>query len=225
MKNACASAQPKIQKMITEEEDTDKIEDLLTLNDMINNVMSKYADIKKGIFDTHYDFSGKPPTQTDSTEAPKQGISLIDLDDEPSAASTPQKQQSNPMNDLSDLFGSTSISSPPPSSQNTDIFGSASISPPPPPQNNDIFGSASVSSPPQTKKPDIFDLLGGGIPNTQPSPMASPSLFNTSTPPPQKSSTPSPTFSQPSAPKVNTGKESRSSLLNNTDVFTSYYGQ
>ncbi|CEG77676.1 Putative ADP-ribosylation factor-binding protein GGA2 [Rhizopus microsporus] len=83
LKSACASAQPKIQKLITEEEDNDKIENLLTLNDMINNVMAKYADIRKGLFDTHYEISGKPPSaNTNSGEEPKQAISLIDLDDD-----------------------------------------------------------------------------------------------------------------------------------------------
>lgn len=184
MKNACASAQPKIQKMITEEEDTDKIENLLTLNDMINNVMSKFADLKKGIFDTQYDISGMAPAaQTDSAEQPKQAISLIDLDDEPSATSEqPQQQQqvsSNPMNDLSDIFGSTSISS-----SNT-----AS------PQPNAV-----------TKKPDIFDLLGGGTnisaPSTPPPPRS----------PQVMSSTPSPTLSQRSnvsSTTINTGKNQK----------------
>ncbi|KAL1929062.1 hypothetical protein VTP01DRAFT_2121 [Rhizomucor pusillus] len=127
LKNASAGAQPKIQKMITEEEDTEKIENLLTLNDMINNVMAKFADVVKGIYDTQYEISGKPPKQTDSQEEPKQAISLIDLDDTPAAGAAPfQSRQSstaatsskaNVLDELSDLFGSSAQISPSPPQQ------------------------------------------------------------------------------------------------------------
>ncbi|OAD06682.1 hypothetical protein MUCCIDRAFT_128249, partial [Mucor lusitanicus CBS 277.49] len=113
LKGACASAQPKIQKMITEEEDNDKIEEtienLLTLNDMINNVMAKFADVKKGLYDTQYEISGKPPTQdTNTTQEPKQAISLIDLDDAPAMSSStgsasPSINNKSALNELSDL--------------------------------------------------------------------------------------------------------------------------
>lgn len=175
LKSACASAQPKIQKMITEEEDNDKIENLLTLNDMINNVMAKYADIKKGLFDTHYEISGKQPTQNGNTaEEPRQAISLIDLDDAPAPSSvgsdSPVSSKTNVMNDLSDIFGS-----------------SASISTPPLQQQQQ-----------QKSTNDIFDLLGGvqssaPVHTTNPPPsfgIASPSLHNTTTP--QTRQTPSP---------------------------------
>ncbi|KAI8645320.1 hypothetical protein BD408DRAFT_412141 [Parasitella parasitica] len=163
LKNACASAQPKIQKMITEEEDSDKIENLLTLNDMINNVMAKFADVRKGLYDTQYEISGKPPTQDNkATNEPRQAISLIDLDDAPAVSSSTGSTSPNnngsslsALNELSDIFGSSSISSQ--------------------------LGSTS-SQPTQLKKTnDIFDLLG--IP-TQSSPLnsiseiASPSISN-----------------------------------------------
>ncbi|SAM07164.1 hypothetical protein [Absidia glauca] len=113
LKNACLNAQPKIQKMITEEEDNDKIENLLILNDMINNVVAKFADIQKGIYDSQYDISGKPPKQT-SSEEPRQAISLIDLDDDAStSANTPSASSGSALNELSDLFGQTSISTTP----------------------------------------------------------------------------------------------------------------
>ncbi|KAI9489671.1 hypothetical protein BDB00DRAFT_841941 [Zychaea mexicana] len=122
LKNSSAGAQPKIQKMIQEEEDPEKIENLLTLNDMINNAMSKFADVAKGLYDTQYEISGKPPKQTDEAEEPRQAISLIDLDDEPSSTtSSSQLQPSsgtakpvNVLDELSDIFGtSASISTPP----------------------------------------------------------------------------------------------------------------
>ncbi|CEP10383.1 hypothetical protein [Parasitella parasitica] len=203
LKNACASAQPKIQKMITEEEDDDKIENLLTLNDMINNVMAKFADVRKGLYDTQYEISGKPPTQdSKTTNEPRQAISLIDLDDAPAvSSSTSSTNHSNngssmsALNELSDLFGSSSISSPAPPSQQTqqssfDIFGSTSSQPQQQQQQQ------------QSKKSDdIFDLLGGGIPN-QPS-MNS----NSDTTSPPVSNVNIPQSRQQTTPVINSNQE------------------
>lgn len=148
---------------------------------MINNVMAKYADVKKGLYDTQYEISGKPPTQdTNTTEEPRQAISLIDLDDAPAPSSTgsgsPASSSANILNDLSDIFGSSAT---------------ISNSLPPPQQQQ------------QKSTNDIFDLLGGG--SSQPSTVvpqitnsttnfgiASPSLHNTSIP--QINQTPSPVF-------------------------------
>jgi hypothetical protein len=89
------------------------LENLLILNDMINNVVAKFADIQKGIYDSQYDISGKPPKQT-SSEEPRQAISLIDLDDDAStSANTPSASSGSALNELSDLFGQTSISTTP----------------------------------------------------------------------------------------------------------------
>ncbi|KAG2173915.1 hypothetical protein INT44_000028, partial [Umbelopsis vinacea] len=149
LKNSCINAQPKIQKFVTEEEDSESIERLLTLNDMINNVTAKYADLRKGIYDTHYEVNGTQPQQTNSTEPPKQAISLIDFDDEmPShGTSTPQNKPSsntnssaNLMDELDGLFGPSSTTSTPAASstsQNADLFdlvspmGSMSMNAPP----------------------------------------------------------------------------------------------
>ncbi|KAI8983615.1 VHS domain-containing protein [Pilobolus umbonatus] len=143
LKNASASAQPKIQKLITDGEDIHRMENLLTLNDMLNNVMAKFADIRKGIFNTHYEISGKPPTRAnhdDSNyprEEPKQAISLIDLDDDPvSITSSPALSSVRAMDELSDIFGSTSVSTHNPPAQTSttsndlfDLFGSTSTPP------------------------------------------------------------------------------------------------
>ncbi|KAI9483345.1 MAG: hypothetical protein EXX96DRAFT_616332 [Benjaminiella poitrasii] len=180
LKNACASAQPKIQKMITEEDDNDKIENLLTLNDMINNAMAKFADIKKGLYDTQYEISGKPPT----AEEPKQAISLIDLDDGSNNAPSSIGSQSpnvtsnsNPLNELSDLFGSSiAISSNNPSpaiSSAAQVNNNAT---------NDIFSSTTTSN-----NNDIFDLLGGG--NTTTAASNSPAFTSPSSSTTQKQQT------------------------------------
>ncbi|KAI8077531.1 hypothetical protein BDF21DRAFT_421235 [Thamnidium elegans] len=174
LRGACASAQPKIQKMITEEEDNDKIENLLTLNDMINNVMAKFADVKKGLYDTQYEISGKPPTQNiNTTEEPRQAISLIDLDDNPttSTGSNSPATSSNVLSELSDLFGSSaSISTPPP---------------PPPPS------SSSLSSSVQPKSNDLFDLFGDQQPTIVQKTMSSPIIQNTMSSPTVQKSSPS----------------------------------
>ncbi|CAG8496733.1 1391_t:CDS:10 [Paraglomus brasilianum] len=47
---SCKGVQPKIQKLITEEEDSDSIEKLLSLNDLINSVLKRYDNISNGIF-------------------------------------------------------------------------------------------------------------------------------------------------------------------------------
>lgn len=101
-------------------------ENLLTLNDMINNAMAKFADVQKGIYDTQYEISGKPPKQTDANEEPRQAISLIDLDDEPkpdistAQTATPASSgqaKTNVLDELSDLFGQSATISTPPTQQ------------------------------------------------------------------------------------------------------------
>ncbi|KAI9276215.1 hypothetical protein BY458DRAFT_488837 [Sporodiniella umbellata] len=148
LKNSCASAQPKLQKLITEEEDTEKIgkalgtlcrsnsslilENLLVLNDMINNALAKFADVRKGLFDTHYEIRGKPPTTDSVHTEPKQAISLIDLEDATSLPTTA-------LNDLSDLFGAqTTVTSPKQSNDLLDLLGQ-------PPAKTDL-GSPSTAT-------------------------------------------------------------------------------
>ncbi|KAI9321494.1 hypothetical protein BX666DRAFT_2017438 [Dichotomocladium elegans] len=171
LRNASAAAQPKIQKMINEEEDAEKIENLLTLNDMINNAIAKFADIQKGIYDTQYEISGKPPKQTDEAEAPRQAISLIDLDDNVSSSHQQQNQSGvgsrNVMDELSDLFGqSTSISTPPLQQQ-------------PQTQNQQhSFDPLAFLTSPSPALPSSSSL--GGINTLPPPPIASPTLSSSS---------------------------------------------
>ncbi|KAI9032645.1 hypothetical protein CLU79DRAFT_727257 [Phycomyces nitens] len=152
LRNACSNAQPKIQKMITEEEDSDKIENLLTLNDMINNVVAKFSDIQKGMFDTQYEISGKPPTKTNESEEPPQAISLIDLgDDEPTQplhSSASPAGSKNALDELTDLFGQSTVSP---------VY---SPHPPPPPANDpfDLFG--------QQSSPTVIPKLSVPVPSS-----------------------------------------------------------
>lgn len=143
------------------------VENLLTLNDMINNAMAKFADVQKGIYDTQYEISGKPPKQTDEAEAPRQAISLIDLDDEPSTAQqapSSTASKGNVLDELSDIFGQ-----------------SASISPPQqqPAQQQSLDPLAFLSSnPPATSSsPAPFGLQINALP---PPPAVSPTLSSSS---------------------------------------------
>lgn len=152
---------------------------------MINNAMAKFADIKKGLYDTSYEISGKQPSYQNTTEEPRQAISLIDLDDGPISSSNGSNSpvtaaptvssSDNVMNDLSDLFGaSASISSPAPQQQwqqqqqlqqsttSNDIF--------------DLLGQSSTAPPSYTSMNSNSNSFG----------IASPSLHNISTPPPQQ---------------------------------------
>ncbi|KAI7863163.1 hypothetical protein BDF14DRAFT_1846257 [Spinellus fusiger] len=153
LRNACSNAQPKIQKMITEEEDSEKIENLLTLNDMINNAMSKFADIQKGLYDTKYVMSGKPPTKTSATQEPRQAISLIDLDDGiPDMNTSSSTTTKTAMDDLSTLLGQPSMSSP---ADPFDPFASPKIGIPtssmsPSLSTDNYRGSVSTPTPPAT---------------------------------------------------------------------------
>lgn len=97
---------------------------------MINNVTAKYADLRKGIYDTHYEVNGTQPQQTNSTEPPKQAISLIDFDDDLPAYDVPAGQGKKPatmtsngnlMDELDGLFGPSTTTAPA-TSQPTDLF-------------------------------------------------------------------------------------------------------
>ncbi|KAI8967750.1 hypothetical protein BDF20DRAFT_917352 [Mycotypha africana] len=224
LKNACASAQPKIQKMITEEEDNDRIENLLTLNDMINNVMAKFADVKKGLYDTHYEISGKGPSQNTAGvgEEPKQAISLIDLDDD-TTTSSPSNQAtstSSTVNDLADIFGATVQISSTPTTPTLASNQTATSS------NNNFAG---------TSKQDILDLFGntsattnGNSSSNNLSPVIPSSISNTATATsspifaslsPQFQQQPSPSFAlsqQPSQQPISaapTGVEEKQNLI------------
>ncbi|KAF9140388.1 hypothetical protein BG015_001678 [Linnemannia schmuckeri] len=121
MYGTCKAAQPKVQKFISENEDPDNME----LNDVLNNVIEQYKEVKDGNLvkmplpskggDGQHDNQSR--SQAPST--PKQNSSLIDLvdfdgssDGSPSSATTP-KTTGNLMDDLMNL--SFNDTPPPPS--------------------------------------------------------------------------------------------------------------
>ncbi|GAA6061454.1 hypothetical protein JCM10212_005657 [Sporobolomyces blumeae] len=117
----CRHVQPKIQKWIGEsaESNPDAMDRLLLINDLINNVLTRYEAFKSGDRSATADIdpalAGGP-----SSKAKKQAqqVSLIDFDDDsafaapsPNNASTPTSAKaatSNPMDDLAAL-GSLSL--------------------------------------------------------------------------------------------------------------------
>ncbi|KAI8642095.1 hypothetical protein BD408DRAFT_482993 [Parasitella parasitica] len=117
LKNACQSALPKIKNMLKDVEDAEKIERLNEVNSIIKGVVLKYQDVKHGRYDTEYDISGKFKSESNSLSdksAPRQPISLIDLDDafeNTSSSSSPSLPTSgtttakNALDDLVDMFG------------------------------------------------------------------------------------------------------------------------
>ncbi|KAF9142670.1 hypothetical protein BGX30_002418 [Mortierella sp. GBA39] len=121
----CKAAQPKVQKFISENEDPDNMDKLLELNDVLNNVIEQYKEVKDGNLvkmplpsnggDDQHNNQSRP--QAPST--PKQNSSLIDLvdfdgssDGSRSSATTP-KTTGNLMDDLMNL--SFNDTPPPPS--------------------------------------------------------------------------------------------------------------
>ncbi|KAG0174994.1 hypothetical protein DFQ30_001469 [Apophysomyces sp. BC1015] len=120
LKNACSSAQSKIQRMIKdEEEDAEKLEEMLSMNETLGNVLAKYADIRKGLYNTQYDKYGQTPNDIEP-----QAISLIDLDD-----ASPNQASAATVDKLGDMFElGISIASPIDSSSSPSLSPSAQSS-------------------------------------------------------------------------------------------------
>jgi len=106
------NARPKIQKWISdaESDDSESLDTFLQINDQINTVLNRYEAFKKG----DYSFSSNPiPAELANANSSTSGVSLIDFDDSTPASNSASQ---NPLEDLSNLFGSTATvaSSPPP---------------------------------------------------------------------------------------------------------------
>ncbi|CAO3592469.1 unnamed protein product [Absidia cylindrospora] len=168
LQSACASALPKISRMVKEEEDEEKIEDLLRINDIVNNVIAKYQDIQKGLYNTHY----KVNTDGHATPQPEenQGISLIDLDDNdtstnsPQYNSAPEQSAANVMDELTNLFGQQVNTSTAPSTPPRQLPPNSILSQPFKPTS-----SSSVSSSQSTPTADaLFDFTSNTTKSVSP---------------------------------------------------------
>ncbi|KAF9119369.1 hypothetical protein BGW39_000343 [Mortierella sp. 14UC] len=125
MYETCKAAQPKIQQFISENEDPDNMDKLLELNDVLNNVIEQYKEVKGGnlvkvpLPSNGEDHENDNHRRSQAPSTPKQNSSLIDLldfdgssDGSPSSATTP-KTTGNLMDDLMNL--SFNDTPPPPS--------------------------------------------------------------------------------------------------------------
>ncbi|KAG0013677.1 hypothetical protein BGZ81_000884 [Podila clonocystis] len=115
----CKAAQPKIQKFINEGEDVENMEKLLEINDIINNVIQQYGQVKSGnLVKVSVPTIGQGEDQdhgqqtSSATSAPQKETSLIDLvdfgePDSPQSTSTPKTAPAtttgNLMDDLMNL--------------------------------------------------------------------------------------------------------------------------
>ncbi|KAI8381013.1 uncharacterized protein BYT42DRAFT_288822 [Radiomyces spectabilis] len=136
-KYTCETTLPRIATMIKQENDVERLEDLLTVNDILQNVMAKYFDLKKGIYDTHYSVDSKP-TKPPKEDAPAQAISLIDLDDNTLTSPVQDQSRQNASSDisvfdeLSNVFEQqvqVTTSYFPPVSKNGDLMHNSGTSP------------------------------------------------------------------------------------------------
>ncbi|KAG0353044.1 hypothetical protein BGZ54_002428, partial [Gamsiella multidivaricata] len=111
--STCKTAQPKVQKFISEDEDGDNMEKLLQINDIINNVIEQYSQVKGGnlVKSTIPTLEGENNNGS-TTEPVQPGSSLIDLVDfgsdssssQPATATTPAPPTTgNLMDDLMNL--------------------------------------------------------------------------------------------------------------------------
>ncbi|KAG0750120.1 hypothetical protein G6F23_000460 [Rhizopus arrhizus] len=79
LNNACENAIPKIENMLKQEEDAEKVEEMNEAILIVKNSILKYQDLQKGQYNTNYDINGKYDSKLEEHTQP---ISLIDLGDD-----------------------------------------------------------------------------------------------------------------------------------------------
>ncbi|CAH1758155.1 14880_t:CDS:10, partial [Entrophospora sp. SA101] len=106
---SCKTSQPKIQKMISEEEDSESIDRLLTLNDLINTVLTRYENILKGIFDQPKELNQqsilqpKAKEETKTEPEPEPQLGQIRITSNPTTTTSSSSSTNEPA-----LYNSTS---------------------------------------------------------------------------------------------------------------------
>lgn len=139
LKTLCASSNTKLKRMLEKGEVEEEHESLQTLSVLLEKVLQKYADIEKGVYDTHYNILENTPvsqSQPTSSAQPLQkigneSVSLIDLDDDvddsPNVSDGSDRQKA--MDDLCELFGQSTSVSPASSPSILELASPASSSP------------------------------------------------------------------------------------------------
>ncbi|KAI8820394.1 VHS domain-containing protein [Fimicolochytrium jonesii] len=172
------SAQSRIQKLISDGDDDERMGRLLETNDLINTVINKHADFKAGKPIQGGDARPAQPNTTSPTKPPDTGISLIDLDDwgAPGPAVSPGA--------AAGLMAASTVSKPAAAPSGGGGFGSLM----------DALGDLNFSTP-TTQTPPL--QTAAPFPHQQPaSYLAQPGVQGFSTPP-QGFSTPPQGFSTP----------------------------
>ncbi|KAF9381746.1 hypothetical protein CPB97_007596 [Podila verticillata] len=115
----CKAAQPKIQKFIGEE-DVENMEKLLEINDIINNVIQQYGQVKSGnLVKANVPTLGGDQDTQHTSITPQKETSLIDLvdfgePDSPQSSSTPKAPPTTTGNLMDDLMNLNFNDGPPP---------------------------------------------------------------------------------------------------------------
>lgn len=165
--SALKVAQPKIQKLITEEaDDEEAIQDLLKINDIVNSLIEKYNFLKSGDMDN----ASKVSVASTGTSNVSQSLNLIDFDDD--SADTPPSQSTAGVEDLLSGLGDLNFGN---NTTSSELLGEISLFSPQPtgtqpqqqsnPSNFDIFAQMTNNTTPTQSQPHIrpasnFDLLG-----------------------------------------------------------------
>ncbi|PKY38291.1 VHS-domain-containing protein [Rhizophagus irregularis] len=102
LSQACKVVQPKIQKFIEEEVDSESIDRLLNLNDLINTVLKRFEDTKNGIFEPPEEKPQPPPQSSSTTNESTSESLLIDFGNP-----DPPQGQIQITDDLLELNGSS----------------------------------------------------------------------------------------------------------------------
>ncbi|KAJ3168947.1 hypothetical protein HDU88_001274 [Geranomyces variabilis] len=179
------SAQSRIQKLLSDGEDDERMGRLLELNDLINTVITKHADFKAGkSIEGGVEASAPKPPAKDVPERQQGIVSLIDLDDwgapgpgvavsgpVGSGSAAPSNNMASLMDALGDLnFSSAPMQAPQQTSPNTKQL--PAFSPPGAnPSPYDAFGSM---TPPATGTPNSGFRMPMQQPQQQQQPFSQP---------------------------------------------------
>ncbi|KAF9970407.1 hypothetical protein BGZ73_006882 [Actinomortierella ambigua] len=198
----CKAAQPKIQKFINEGEDEENMDRLLEVNDIINNVIEQYDNVKKGRL-TKVALPNSSNNNTNSTTSAGQNTlgsnntsqapesSLIDFDGDfggspaSSGSSATPQVTGNLMDDLMNL--SFNDPAPPPAwgVGGSIMLGGQSVSSPTPSSRSSTpsMGSTPLSGGGNSSMPPAYNMFSAPVTSVNPVSVGQVSLSATSTPP------------------------------------------
>lgn len=166
-------SQPRVQKIIQEEEGSDKVSSLLVLNDKINSTLVKVAQLKGE------DIGKLQQSLASSSNKPSESMNLIDFGDDDDISGTPtepstalQPTTNDAMNDLLGDLGGLSFDNSKSSNNGNSQFGIGAIN---------LLGSPEPQSNKQLPTHDILSGFSSPSPSQQQSLPFSPVSASTQT--------------------------------------------